>query len=88
MIPEDCALLPPDSLSLPLRLLTRQIGEVPEELRSRINTLSLEQLENLGEALLEFEALSDIKNQGFRAIFTQIISLQQHFSSKYKSRFQ
>lgn len=46
--------------SLILRLLTRQVGELPEELRSRLNTLSSEQLENLGEALLEFKAIADL----------------------------
>ncbi|MBW4552784.1 MAG: Rpn family recombination-promoting nuclease/putative transposase [Aphanocapsa sp. GSE-SYN-MK-11-07L] len=47
--------------SLILRLLTRQVGELPEELQSRIHALSLEQLENLGEALLEFEAIADLE---------------------------
>jgi predicted transposase YdaD len=47
--------------SLIFRQLTRQVGELPEELRSRIETLSLEQLENLGEALLEFEAIADLE---------------------------
>ncbi|XHX75783.1 MAG: Rpn family recombination-promoting nuclease/putative transposase [Stenomitos frigidus ULC029] len=40
--------------SLILRLLTRKVGEVPETVRSLIETLSLAQLELLGEALLEF----------------------------------
>lgn len=47
--------------SLILRQLTRRVGELPEEMRSRVNTLSLEQLENLGEALLEFEAIADLE---------------------------
>lgn len=53
--------------SLILRLLTRQVGELPEETRSRINTLSLEQLENLGEALLDFQAIADLE-AWFRAL--------------------
>jgi predicted transposase/invertase (TIGR01784 family) len=47
--------------SLVLRLLTRQVGAVPEPLRSRIETLSLEQLETLGEALLAFKAIADLE---------------------------
>ncbi|MDX2228508.1 MAG: DUF4351 domain-containing protein [Leptolyngbyaceae cyanobacterium bins.349] len=47
--------------SLILRLLTRQVGELSAEMRSHINTLSLEQLENLGEALLEFNAIADLE---------------------------
>jgi len=48
--------------SLILRLLTRQVGDVPEALRSRISTLSLEQLESLGEALLDFGAIADLED--------------------------
>lgn len=44
-----------------LRLLARQVGELPEEMKTRINALSLEQLENLGEALLEFEGMADLE---------------------------
>ncbi|BDI17067.1 hypothetical protein ANSO36C_28690 [Nostoc cf. commune SO-36] len=47
--------------SLILRLLTRRVGELPQEVRSRIETLSLEKLENLGEALLDFQAIADLE---------------------------
>ncbi len=47
--------------SLILRLLTRRVGELPEPVRSRIATLSLEQLEALGEALLDFAGLADLQ---------------------------
>ncbi len=47
---------------LVLRQLTRRIGEVSLELRSQIQALSLEQLEALGEALLEFSQPSDLTN--------------------------
>jgi transposase len=44
--------------SLILRLLNRRCGqELPSELRSQIELLSLEQLDALGEALLEFGTL-------------------------------
>lgn len=44
-----------------LRLLTRRVGELPQEVRSRIETLPLEQLENLGEALLDFTSMNDLQ---------------------------
>jgi len=43
-----------------LRQLTRRVGRLPESVRSRIDQLSLEQLENLGEALLDFTAMADL----------------------------
>ncbi|MEH2263264.1 Rpn family recombination-promoting nuclease/putative transposase [Nostoc sp.] len=45
-----------------LRQLTRRVGELPQEMRSRIENLSLEQLENLGEALLDFQAIADLES--------------------------
>jgi hypothetical protein len=48
--------------ALVLRLLTRRVGALPDDLRSQITTLSLEQLEALGEALLEFDSLGDLEN--------------------------
>ncbi|OKH36616.1 hypothetical protein NIES2119_16435 [[Phormidium ambiguum] IAM M-71] len=50
-----------EAKSLILRLLTRRVGEVPDSLRSQIETLSLTQLESLGEALLDFSNLSDLE---------------------------
>lgn len=43
-----------------LRLLQRRIGTVSEDLQARLVTLSLEQMEALGEALLEFESEADV----------------------------
>lgn len=48
--------------SLVFRLLNRQVGTLPEELRSQTNSLSLEQLESLAEALLEFTSIADVEN--------------------------
>ncbi len=45
-----------------LRQLTRRVGELPQEMLDRIETLSLEQLENLGEALLDFQAMPTAVN--------------------------
>jgi predicted transposase/invertase (TIGR01784 family) len=46
--------------TLVLRLLDRKLGSLPSEARSAINTLSLPQLESLGEALLDFESINDL----------------------------
>lgn len=46
--------------SLIIRLLARRIGILPAELRSQVEQLSIVQLESLGEALLDFEQLSDL----------------------------
>lgn len=47
--------------SLALRLLTRQIGDLPDAARSQVEVLSLTQLESLGEALLDFSSLPDLE---------------------------
>jgi predicted transposase/invertase (TIGR01784 family) len=46
--------------SLVLRLLTRRVGEMPPELRNKVQSLSLAQLEALGEALLDFSEPADL----------------------------
>jgi predicted transposase/invertase (TIGR01784 family) len=46
--------------SLVLRQLNRRVGELPQEVRLRIESLPLEQLENLGEALLDFTSMADL----------------------------
>jgi predicted transposase YdaD len=46
--------------ALILRLLNRRIGDVSLDLRSQIQSLSLTQLEALGEALLDFSQLGDL----------------------------
>jgi predicted transposase/invertase (TIGR01784 family) len=47
--------------TLILRQLTRRIGELPQDVRQRVENLSLEQLENLGEALLDFTSMADLQ---------------------------
>jgi len=44
-----------------LRLLNRRIGEIDASLIERIKGLSIEQLENLGEALLDFSSVADLE---------------------------
>lgn len=47
--------------SLILRLLTRRVGELPQQVRESVETLCLEQLEKLGEALLDFTSVADLQ---------------------------
>jgi Domain of unknown function (DUF4351) len=46
---------------LVLRLLNRRVGIVPEGLETQISSLSLNELENLGDALLNFTSLSKLE---------------------------
>ncbi len=46
--------------SLILRLLTRRVGILPSKIRSQVESLSLPQLESLGEALLDFTSADDL----------------------------
>jgi len=46
--------------ALTLRQLHKKLGPLPENLVNQIQSLSLEQLEQLAEALLEFESLTDL----------------------------
>jgi len=47
--------------SLILRQLARRVGELPEPVRSQIDTLPIDQLEALGESLLDFSGLPDLE---------------------------
>ena len=49
-------------LKLVLRLLERRVGEIAPDIQSRIRRLSIEQLENLGEAVFDFTSPSDLMN--------------------------
>ncbi len=49
-----------EALQLIRRLLQRRIGRVSQQLQKRINRLSVEQLENLAEALLDFSSEADL----------------------------
>jgi len=44
-----------------LRQLTRRVGELPQDVGEREETLWLEQLENLGTALLDFSSMADLQ---------------------------
>jgi predicted transposase YdaD len=47
--------------SLILRLLSRRVGILSLEIRLQVESLSHEQLESLGEALLDFSSASDLE---------------------------
>ena len=49
------------SATLLLRILTRQCGHLPEDIQQQIHQLKLEQSQNLGEALLDFKSIDDLK---------------------------
>jgi Domain of unknown function (DUF4351) len=51
-----------EALSLVLRQLDRKLGTIPSDIRSTVATLSLTQLEALGEALLDFVSIEDLTN--------------------------
>jgi hypothetical protein len=49
-----------EARSLIFRLLTRRIGELTPAMRSQVESLPLDQLESLGEALLDFSSSADL----------------------------
>lgn len=49
-----------EALAFVLRLLTRRFGTVDPDLQSRVQRLSSDQLEELGEALLDFSTTQDL----------------------------
>ena len=49
-----------EGVSLILRQLTRKVGEIDPAIRSRIESLPLPLLEDLGEALLDFTSATDL----------------------------
>jgi hypothetical protein len=46
--------------SLILRQLTRRLGELPTSVKAQIDGLAMPQLEQLGDALLDFASLADL----------------------------
>ncbi|MBF2015872.1 MAG: DUF4351 domain-containing protein [Rivularia sp. T60_A2020_040] len=48
--------------TLVLRLLQKRFGELPQTAREQVQSLSTNQLESLGEALLDFAKLDDLIN--------------------------
>jgi predicted transposase YdaD len=54
-------ILQEEALVLVMRLLRRKVGTVPPVLQLKIQSLPLMQVENLGEALLDFSSLTDLE---------------------------
>jgi predicted transposase/invertase (TIGR01784 family) len=46
--------------ALVLKLLTRKLGKINAEIQVRVNSLTIDQLESLGEDLLDFTQISDL----------------------------
>ena len=51
-----------EALSFLTRQLTRRLGTISPQMQEQIQALSLEELENLGEALLDFSSAADLTN--------------------------
>jgi hypothetical protein len=49
-------------VGLVIKLLTRKVGGLPPDLVARVNLLSLERVEDLGVALLDFSSIDDLVN--------------------------
>jgi predicted transposase/invertase (TIGR01784 family) len=47
--------------SLVLKILTRKLGNISPDVRSRVNSLTLDKLESLGEDLLDFTSMADLE---------------------------
>ena len=45
-----------------IRQLNRRIGEIESSLIQRVQALSVDKLEELGEALLDFTSIGDLEN--------------------------
>lgn len=50
-----------EARSLIIKLLNRRLGNIPDVLLSQVHALSLEQLEALADALLDFSTLADLE---------------------------
>lgn len=50
------------ALSMVTRLLNRRLGNIDDTLVDRLRGLSVEELETLGEALLDFTSVADLTN--------------------------
>jgi predicted transposase YdaD len=50
-----------EALSLVIKLLTRKFGNFSSMLISQINYRSVEEIESLGEALLDFQSITDLE---------------------------
>jgi predicted transposase YdaD len=49
-------------VSLVIKLLTRKLGNLTPQLLDRVNSLQLDRVESLGEALLDFTQIADLES--------------------------
>ena len=49
-------------IALIMRLLKKRFGEIPTEISSKIENLTIEKLENLGEDFLDFNSINDLED--------------------------
>ncbi|MBE8967789.1 DUF4351 domain-containing protein [Nostocales cyanobacterium LEGE 12452] len=68
-----------EALQLIMRLLTRRFAAIELEIEQQIRTLSITQLEDLAEALLDFSSHSDLVN------YLENISLAQAISGRLRN---
>jgi predicted transposase YdaD len=47
--------------ALILKLLDRKLGNVSPQFQSRVSALDIDRVESLGEALLDFDSMSDLE---------------------------
>ncbi len=47
---------------LVLRLLTRKLGNLTPQLQTQVSSLKIEQVESLGEALLDFSSIAELES--------------------------
>ena len=50
------------AIALIMRQLKKRFGEIPEKISSQIQSLSIEDLDSLGEDFLDFNSLEDLAN--------------------------
>jgi predicted transposase YdaD len=56
------SILQEEALIMVRRQLNRKVGALPDDLQAQIQRLAVTQLEELGEALLDFSELADLVN--------------------------
>jgi hypothetical protein len=49
-----------EAIALICRQIKKRFGDINDRLQARIKSLSLEQLESLGESLFDFDSLDDV----------------------------
>ena len=48
--------------SLVIKILIRKLGSLTPQLQAQVNSLQIDRVESLGEALLDFTSIADLEN--------------------------